>query len=95
MTEDARRSLAEGRCSVPSIGSVAAGVGAHLPFVVLDGDGLEIEPVSVFLRDVMLGDASALTCRSYAFDLLRWHRRHHSSRSFPYERSVDAERSRA
>lgn len=74
MTEDARWALAEGRCSVPSTGSVAAGVGAHLPFVVLDGDGLEIEPVSVFLRDVMLRDASALTCRSYAFDLLRWHR---------------------
>jgi hypothetical protein len=30
--------------------------------------------VSAYLRDVMLGDASPLTCRSYAFDLLRWHR---------------------
>jgi len=30
--------------------------------------------VSAFLRDLMLGDVSPLTCRSYAFDLLRWHR---------------------
>ena len=30
--------------------------------------------MSACLRDLMLGDASPLTCRSYAFDLLRWHR---------------------
>jgi|HubBroStandDraft_3_1064219.scaffolds.fasta_scaffold4442903_1 hypothetical protein len=56
MMEDARRELAEGRCSVPAIGSVAAGAGTHLPFV-LDVDG-SVEPASAYLRDVMLGDAS-------------------------------------
>ena len=29
---------------------------------------------AIYLRDRMLGDVSPLTCRSYAFDLLRWFR---------------------
>ena len=45
-----------------------------LPYVVVDGMGGEIEPVSGYLRDLVLGDASPLTCRSYAHDLLRWFR---------------------
>lgn len=74
MIEDMRRALAEGRCSVPAAGAVVAGGSVQLPFLVVDGNGVELEPVSAHLRDVMLGDASPLTCRSYAFDLLRWHR---------------------
>ena len=72
--EDVRRALMEGRCLVPAVGAVAAGRAADLPFVVVDADGREVEPVSGYLRDLSLGDASRLTCRSYAFDLLRWHR---------------------
>ena len=34
----------------------------------------EVGPVSAYLRDLMLGDVSPLTCRSYGFGLLRWHR---------------------
>jgi integrase len=45
-----------------------------LPYVVVDEADGEIEPFSVFLRDLMLGDASPLTCRSYGHDLLRWWR---------------------
>jgi hypothetical protein len=30
--------------------------------------------VTLFLRDLALSDMSSLTCRSYAFDLLRWFR---------------------
>lgn len=74
MIEDMRRALADGRCSVPATGAVVAGGSAQLPFLVVDGDGAELGPVSAYLCDVMLGDASPLTCRSYAFDLLRWHR---------------------
>jgi integrase len=74
MVEDVRRALAEGRCPVPAVGAVVAGESVQLPFAVVDGGGAEIGPVSAYLRDVMLGDASPLTCRSYAFDLLRWHR---------------------
>jgi hypothetical protein len=74
VVEDVRRALMEGRCSVPAVGSVIAGQVSDLPFVVVDGNGRAVEPVSVYLRDLMLGDASPLTCRSYVFDLLRWHR---------------------
>jgi len=54
----------------------------QLPFAVVDGDGTELGPVSAYLRDVMLGDASPLTCRSYAFDLLRWHRPVNCTKSY-------------
>jgi hypothetical protein len=64
----------EGKRSVPEVGAVVAGVTPDLPFVVVDADGCEIEPVSAYLRDLMLGDVSPLTCRSYGFGLLRWHR---------------------
>ena len=74
MTEDIRRGLMEGLRPVPSVGAVIAGQAARLPFFVVDSGGGEVEPVSACLRDLMLGDASPLTCRSYAFDLLRWHR---------------------
>ena len=74
MIEELRRGLMEGLWPVPSVGAVIAGRSVQLPFFVVDGAGGEIGPVSAFLRDLMLGDASPLTCRSYAFDLLRWHR---------------------
>lgn len=41
---------------------------------MVDHDGEAIEPISVFLRDLMLTDMSALTARSYGNDLLRWWR---------------------
>lgn len=74
MVEDMRRALAEGRQSVPAVGAVVKDETPDLPFVVVDGEGERLEPVSAYLRELMLGDASPLTCRSYGFDLLRWHR---------------------
>ncbi|MFD5887164.1 hypothetical protein ACFWHQ_14445 [Streptomyces sp. NPDC060334] len=41
---------------------------------MVDAADREIEPVSRYLRDLVLGDASALTGRSYGYDLLRWFR---------------------
>lgn len=64
----------DGRGDLPRVGSVATGSLPSLPFVVLDASGGEVEPVSWYLRDRMLGDVSRLTCRSYAYDLLRWMR---------------------
>jgi integrase len=90
VVEDVRRALMEGRCSVPGVGSVAAGRAADLPFVVMDADGREVEPVSAYLRDLALGDASRLTCRSYAFDLLRWHRLLWMLH-IPWEKATEAE----
>jgi integrase len=66
--------LIEGRARLPRIGEVVAGAGLALPWLVHDGAGREIEPVSSYLRDLTLGDVSPLTCRSYAYDLLRWFR---------------------
>jgi integrase len=80
----------EGRCSVRGVGSVAAGRAADLPFVVTDAGGREVEPVSAYLRDLALGDASRLTCRSYAFDLLRWHRLLWMLQ-IPWEKATEAE----
>jgi hypothetical protein len=90
VVERERRALLEGRCSVPAAGSVVAGRAADLPFVVMDADGREVESVSAYLRDLVLGDASRLTCRSYAFDLLRWHRLLWMLRT-PWEKATEAE----
>ncbi len=74
MVDDLRRELMEGRRAVPAVGAVVRGPTPDVLFVVVDRDGAEIEPVVAYLEDLRLGDASPLTCRSYAFDLLRWHR---------------------
>src|ERR1700736_3358919 len=72
--EDPRHAWREGQRPVPAAGAVVDGPAPDLPFLVVNGDGEELKPVSAYLRDLRLGDASPLTCRSYAFDLLRWHR---------------------
>ncbi|MFF0530738.1 tyrosine-type recombinase/integrase [Nocardia amikacinitolerans] len=40
----------------------------------MDRDGVEVEPVTQYLRDLALGDSRPLTSRSYGYDLLRWFR---------------------
>lgn len=71
---DLRRQLMEGCASVPRVGSVIKVERIHPPFVVLDPAGAEVVDVTEYLRDLALGDGSLLTCRSYAFGLLRWFR---------------------
>jgi site-specific recombinase XerC len=44
------------------------------PYRVAGPDGNVVEPVSVFLRDLLASGKSAATLRSYAVDLLRWWR---------------------
>ncbi|MDX3224489.1 hypothetical protein [Streptomyces sp. ME19-01-6] len=51
---------------------MVAGTTPSLPWLVLDAAGREIEPVSVYLWDRILGDASTATCQSYGYGLLRW-----------------------
>lgn len=68
------RDLTDGRVRLSRMGAVAAGTSVSLPWLVVDGAGREVEPVSSYLRDRLLGDVSPLTCRSYAYDLLRWFR---------------------
>ncbi|MGD0247233.1 MAG: tyrosine-type recombinase/integrase [Streptosporangiaceae bacterium] len=69
-----RQELMSGRRDLPRAGGVVAGPSALLPYRVVDAAGGEVEPVSRYLRDRVLGDVSPLTCRSYAHDLLRWFR---------------------
>ena len=69
-----RQALLDGRRQLPKLGAVCAGTAGLLPFAVVDEHGDEIEPFSVFLRELMLTDMSPLTARSYGNDLLRWWR---------------------
>ncbi|WP_067665554.1 tyrosine-type recombinase/integrase [Nocardia miyunensis] len=71
---DIRQQLMQGRAALPRAGSVVAVDRAHPPFVVLDSGGVEITAVTEYLAELALGDSSPLTCRSYAYDLLRWFR---------------------
>jgi integrase len=64
----------DGRADLPRVGAVLEGVTPSLPYVVVDAAGREVEPVTRYLRDLLLGDVSSLTCRSYGHDLLRWFR---------------------
>lgn len=45
-----------------------------LPWIVLDGAGAAIAPVSEFLRELLACGNSRTSCRSYGYDLLRWFR---------------------
>ncbi len=45
-----------------------------LPWVVRDGAGVPVKPVSEFLRDLLACGNSPASCRSYGYDLLRWFR---------------------
>jgi integrase len=71
---DLRQQLMEGRAAMPRVGSVVKAARLHPPFVVLGRDGAEVPEVTEYLRDLALGDCSPLTCRSYAYALLRWYR---------------------
>ena len=60
--------------AVAAVGAVVTTGDASLPYRVVDAAGEEIRPVSEFLRELAAGDCAPSTCRSYAFDLLRWFR---------------------
>lgn len=59
---------------LPVVGSVEATEQVGLPFAVVDATGRMVEPISEFVREMSAGDMPDLSCRSYAFDLLRWWR---------------------
>src|SRR5688572_12504557 len=70
-SDDDQRAIEEIR--LPMWGSVVASDGAT-PWLVVDGLGDQVEPVAVFLRDLVARDRSASSIRSYAMALLRWWR---------------------
>jgi hypothetical protein len=70
----AHRDLLEGRAVLPGLGKVVAGSSLVLAWLVLDRADREVQSISSYLRDRALGDVRPATCRSYAYDLLRWFR---------------------
>jgi integrase len=60
------------RLPVRAVGAVAERPGRCPPWVIVGVDGHEHEPTSGFLRELVAGGCSALTCRSYAYDLLHF-----------------------
>jgi len=59
---------------VPQAGRLVATDDPWEPYRLLDSDGLMMEPVSAWFRDLQAAGRSALTARSYGMDLLRWFR---------------------
>lgn len=59
---------------LPIVGSVVATGEVGLPFTVVDAAGRQVEPISEFVREMAAGDMPDSSCRSYAYDLLRWWR---------------------
>lgn len=57
---------------VARAGRVTATTDPTLPWVVRDGAGMPVEPVSEFLRELLACGNSPASCRSYGYGLLRW-----------------------
>ena len=59
---------------VPQVGRLVATDDPWEPYRLLDPDGVVVESVSAWFRDLQAAGRSALTARSYGMDLLRWFR---------------------
>ncbi len=58
---------------LPGWGKVVP-AGGLVPWLVVDPDGVPVEPVRRFLADFVARDNSPASVRSYAYGLLRWWR---------------------
>ncbi|MFJ7215014.1 hypothetical protein [Amycolatopsis sp. NPDC098790] len=58
---------------LPRWGRVVSADGP-VPWLVVDDDGVPVEPIRRYLTDFVAGDASVGSVRSYAYALLRWWR---------------------
>jgi integrase len=56
------------------VGEVVTTDEPDVPFTITDAAGEPVEPVTEFMQDFRAGDMSRTSCRSYAYDLLRWWR---------------------
>lgn len=59
---------------VPRVGRVCEVDDPVVSYRVLDAGGVEVEPVTGYLREMVGRGCPATTVRSYAYDLLRWFR---------------------
>lgn len=62
------------RLTLPLIGTVVETDRKDVPFTITDAAGTEVLPVNEFMRDFVASDSRTSSCRSYAYDLLRWWR---------------------
>jgi site-specific recombinase XerD len=62
------------RLEVARVGRVEETGDGSMPFRLLDDRGVEIVVVSEFLHHMLADDASPASLRSYAYELLSWHR---------------------
>jgi hypothetical protein len=70
------------RLVVARAGRLVATGDAHEPYRVVGPGGGIVEPVSVFLRDLLASGKSESTLRSYSVDLLRWWRPVNCTRTY-------------
>jgi site-specific recombinase XerD len=59
---------------LPLLGSLEATGDLFLPYRLVDGDGVVVEPVAAFFAELTACARPATTQRSYGMDLLRWFR---------------------
>src|SRR6266511_4884595 len=62
------------RMEVARVGRVEETGDRLMPFRLLDGRGVEVPAVTEFLHHMLADDASPASLRSYAYELLSWHR---------------------
>jgi len=60
--------------SVPRRGRLASTSELGEPYRLVDAEGIVVEPVAAFLRELLAAGRSPATLRSYGMDLLRWWR---------------------
>jgi len=59
---------------VPQAGRLVGTDDPWEPYRLVDADGVVVEPVAAYLRDLQATGRAAATARSYGLDLLRWFR---------------------
>lgn len=59
---------------VPPVGRLAVTGERYLPYRMLGPDGVGVESVTAFFRDLLAAGRAEATVRSYGMDLLRWFR---------------------
>jgi integrase len=74
MTEQDGSSRDLARLVVPAMGSLTVTGDPWEPYRLLDADGVVVDPVAAYFRDLQASGRSAATLRSYGMDLLRWFR---------------------
>lgn len=74
MTEQDGSSRDLARLVVPSVGSLVPTGDLWEPYRLLDVDGVVVDSVASYFRDLQASGRSPATLRSYGMDLLRWFR---------------------